>query len=144
MCLFSCFILFSFVLADIWQKLKFITISLIKVRLLFLLTLLVSTWFSCCIFIFCFLFIQRHIFKSIIFNIEDNVWFRFGGDVYIFLSICFVLFGCVFFFKYIYKKIKNKKSFAWLEVYVLSLLYYSYLKNFIVFMINSLHMHVAT
>ena len=96
MCLFSCFILFSFLLTDIWQKLKFITISLIKVRLL-LLTLLVSTWFSCyiLIFFFSFFFHSRHIFESIIFNIEDNVWFRFGGDVYRFLSFCFVLFSCV-------------------------------------------------
>ena len=42
----------------------------------------------------------RHIFESIIFNIEDNVWFRFGGDVYRFISFCFVLFSCV----------KNKKK----------------------------------
>ena len=36
-------------------------------------------------------FHSRHIFESIIFNIEDNVWFRFGGDVYRFLSFCFVV-----------------------------------------------------
>ena len=41
-------------------------------------------------FFFFFFFHSRHIFESIIFNIEDNVWFRFGGDVYRFLSFCFV------------------------------------------------------
>ena len=49
----------------------------------------------------------RHIFESIIFNIEDNVWFRFGGDAYRFLSFCFVLFNCV---KKIIKKKKNLPS----------------------------------
>ena len=49
----------------------------------------------------------KHIFEGIIFNIEDNVWFRFGGDAYRFLSFCFVLFNCV-------KKIKKKKNcLAW-------------------------------
>ena len=49
-------------------------------------------------------FHSRHIFKSIIFNIEDNVWFRFGGDVYRFLSFCFALFCLML------KKIKKKKN----------------------------------
>ena len=57
------------------------------------------------IFFFFFFFHSRHIFESIISNIEDNVWFRFGGDVYRFLSFFFVLFSGV-------KKIKNKKYFA--------------------------------
>ena len=134
MCLFSCFILFSFVLADIWQKLKFIPISLIRY---------VSSFFLPYLFLLLVLmlhinillsFHSRHVFESIIFNIEDNVWFRFGGDIYRFLSFCFILFSCV----------KKKKSFAKLEVYVLSSLYYSCLKNFIAFILNSLHMHVAT
>ena len=103
MCLFSCFILFSFVLADIWQKLKFIPISLIRY---------VSSFFLPCFYLVLMLHINillsfhsRHVFESIIFNIEDNVWFRFGGDIYRFLSFCFILFSCV----------KKKKIFcqAW-------------------------------
>ena len=50
-------------------------------------------------------FHSRHIFESIIFNIEDNVWFRFGGDVYRFLSFCLVLLCCV-------KKKKKTKIFC--------------------------------
>ena len=51
-------------------------------------------------------FHSRHVFESIIFKIEDNVWFRFGGAVYRFLSFCFVLFCLMF---------KKKKIFclAW-------------------------------
>ena len=95
MCLFSCFILFSFVLADIWQKLKLLYQStwsstsppspylthFYLVLMLHINILLSFHW--------------RHIFESIIFNIEENVWFRFGGDVYRFLSFCFVLFCLV-------------------------------------------------
>ena len=96
----------------------------------------------------CSLFIQDIYLRVSFLTIKDNVWFRFEGDVYGFLSFCFVLFCCV--------KKKKKKSFTQLEVYVLSLLYYSCLKssirrrrrhtlmNFIAFMLNSLHMHVAT
>ena len=52
-------------------------------------------------------------------------------DFYLFVLFCLVV-------------LKKKKSFAKLEVYVLSSLYYSCLKNFIAFILNSLHMHVAT
>ena len=132
MCLFSYFILFSFVLADIWQKLKL---------------LYQSAWsgtsppspYLTCFYLVLMLHINillsfhsRHIFESIIFNVEDNVWFIFGGmyiNFYIFVLFCLVV-------------LKKKKNF--LAVYVLSLLYYSCLKNFIAFMLNSLHMHVAT
>ena len=105
MCSFSCLILYSFVLADIWQKLKFITISLIKVRLLFLTLLFLLDFLMLHVNIL-LSFHSRHIFKSIIFNIEDNVWFRFGGDVYRFLSFCFALFCLML------KKIKKKKIFC--------------------------------
>ena len=138
MCLFSCFILFSFVLVDIWQKLKFLYQSA------WLGTSPPSPYLTCLYLVLMLhihillSFRSRHIFESIIFNIEDNVWFRFGGDIYRFLSFCFVLFSCV------KKKIKKKNSVTYLKVYVLSSLYYSCLKNFIAFMLNSLHMHVAT
>ena len=39
-------------------------------------------------------FHSRHILMSIIFNIEDNVWFRFGGmyiDFYLFVLFCSVV-----------------------------------------------------
>ena len=98
MCLFSCFILFSFVLADIWQKLKFITISLIKVRLLLLLTLLFLLEFLMLHIHILLSFHSRHVFESIIFNIEDNVRFRFGGDIYRFLSFCFVVLKNIYIF----------------------------------------------
>ena len=48
-------------------------------------------------------FHSRHIFESIIFNIEDNVWFRFGGmyiDFYLFVLFCLVVLK------------KKKKSFS--------------------------------
>ena len=109
MCLFSCFILFSFVLADIWQKLKLLYQSawsgtsppspyLTHFYLVLMLHIHILLSFH-----------SRHVFESIIFNIEDNVWSRFGGDVYRFLSFYFVLFSCV------KKKFKKKKIFclAW-------------------------------
>ena len=93
MCLFSCLVLYSFVLADIWQKLKFIKISLIKVRLFLLLTLLVSTWFSCCILIFCSLFIQDIYLRVSFLTLRTMFGLGLGGmyiDFYL-----FVLFSCV-------------------------------------------------
>ena len=55
-------------------------------------------------------FHSRHIFKSIIFNVEDNVWFRFGGmyiDFYFSVVFCLVLKKIII--------IKKKKIFrlAW-------------------------------
>ena len=106
MCLFSCFILFSFVLADIWQKLKLLYQSawsgtsppspyLTHFYLVIMLHINILLSFH-----------SRHIFESIIFNIEDNVWFRFGGGMYIDFYL-FVLFSCV--------KKKKKRIFylAW-------------------------------
>ena len=69
-----------------------------KVRLL-LLTLLFLLEFLMLHIHILLSFYSRHIFESIIFNIEDNVWFRFGGgiyiDFYLFVLFCFVLFRCV-------------------------------------------------
>ena len=94
MCLFSCLVLFSFVLADIWQKLKFITISLIKVRLLLLLTLLVSTWFSCCILIYWSLFIQDIYLRVSFLTLRTMFGLGLGGmyiDFYLFVLFCLVV-----------------------------------------------------
>ena len=93
MSLFPCLFLLSFVLADVWQKLKFITVNFIKYVSSFSLPYSHYTWFSCCMSILLLSFHSRHIFESIIFNIEDNVWFRFGGmyiDFYLSVVFCLV------------------------------------------------------
>ena len=76
-----------------------------QVRLLFLLTLLFLLDFLMLHIHILLSFYSRHIFESIIFNIEDNVWFKFGGmyiDFYLFVLFCFV----------VLKKKKKKKSFT--------------------------------
>ena len=81
-------------------EIKIYTNQLDQVRLLFLLTLLVSTWFSCYILIFFFFFIQDIYLRVSFLTIEDNVWFRFGGiyiDFYLFVLFCLVVLK-----KYIY------------------------------------------
>ena len=116
--LFSCFILFSFVLADIWQKSKFISINLIKYVSSFL------PYFSYLVLMLhiniLLSFHSRHIFESIIFNIEDNVWFRFGG-MYINFYL-FVLFGFVLFCLVVLKKLKKFPSGLCFEFVILLLL----------------------
>ena len=65
-----------------------------QVRLLFLLTLLFLLDFLMLHIHILLSFYSRHIFESIIFNIEDNVWFKFGGmyiDFYLFVLFCFVV-----------------------------------------------------
>ena len=80
-----------------------------QVRLLFLLTLLLLLDFLMLHIHILLSFYSRHIFESIIFNIENNVWFKFGGmyiDFYLFVLFCFV----------VLKKKKNLKKFfclAW-------------------------------
>ena len=104
-CIFSDFrlifvfiFLFSFILfcsSGYLTEIKIYNNQLDQVRLLFLLTLLFLLDFLMSHIHILLSFHSRHIFESIIFNIEDNVWFRFGGDEYRFLSLCFVLFSCV-------------------------------------------------
>ena len=65
-----------------------------QVRLLFLLTLLLLLDFLMLHIHILLSFYSRHIFESIIFNIENNVWFKFGGmyiDFYLFVLFCFVV-----------------------------------------------------
>ena len=91
-CIFSDFrlifvfiFLFNFILfcsSGYLTEVKIYNNQLDQVRLLFLLTLLFLLAFLMLHIHILLSFHSRHIFESIIFNIEDNVWFRFGGDVY--------------------------------------------------------------
>ena len=109
-CLFSDFrlifvfiFLFHFIFfCSSWYliEIKIYTNQFDQVCLLFLLTLLFLLDFLMLHIHTLLSFHLKHIFESIIFNIEDNVWFRFGGDVYRFISFCFVVLT------------KKKKSFA--------------------------------
>ena len=85
------FFCFSWYLTEI----KIYTNQLDQVHLLFLLTLLFLLDFLMLHIHILLSFHSRHIFESIIFNIEDSVWFRFGVDVYRFVSFYFDLFCCV-------------------------------------------------
>ena len=115
-CLFSDFrLIFAFIFlfhfiffCSSWYliEIKIYTNQLDQVCLIFLLTLLFLLDFLMLHINILLFFHSRHIFESIIFNIEDNVWFRFGGDVHRFIFFCFVLL-CL---KKKKKKKKNKKE----------------------------------
>ena len=74
-------------------EIKIYTNQLDQVRLLLLLTLLVSTWFSCCIFIFCFLFIQDIYLRVSFLTLRTMFGLGLGG-MYINFYLC-VLFCLV-------------------------------------------------
>ena len=100
-CLFSDFrlifvfiFLFHFIFfCSSWYliEIKIYTNQFDQVCLLFLLTLLFLLDFLMLHIHILLSFHLKHIFESIIFNIEDNVWFRFGGmyiDLYLFVLLC--------------------------------------------------------